>query len=167
MYCLQVFANCWSECNLDESVQRFTTFTRNDNAKLQVLQNKVMRLKCGLPFDTPTTELIKATGDLSVQQLTAYLTLTTAQRAIVQQQPRYFASKLKLRTKDDIQVLPERHQFNLETGTRLTIARGGFFYRCASLFNRLPLVLRSCRNQNEFKSKVKEWIRVNVPVKPR
>ena len=166
LYCLQVFANCWCDPNLDESVRRFPAFTRNDNAKLQVLQNKVMRLKCGLPFDTPTTKLIEVTGDLSVQQLTAYMTLTTAHRAIVKKQPRYFASKLKLRTRENIPVLPDRHQFTFDISSRLTIVRGGFFYRSASLFNKLPLVLRSCMNPKEFKSKVKDWIRSNVPVKP-
>ena len=77
MYCLQVFANVWDIPTMDEENRRFAAFTRGDNRKSQTLQNKVMRLKKGLPFSTSTLQLTQATGDLSVQQLTAYSTLVT------------------------------------------------------------------------------------------
>ena len=47
-YCLQVFSHVWDIPSYDEVNRRFSTFTRGDNRKLQVLQNKVMRLKSGL-----------------------------------------------------------------------------------------------------------------------
>jgi hypothetical protein len=66
LYCLQVFSHVWNIPNLDQENRRYSAFTRGDNRKLQVLQNKVMQLKCNLPIRTPTENLIKATGDQAV-----------------------------------------------------------------------------------------------------
>ena len=129
MYCLQVFSHVWNIPNYDLENRRFSAFTRGDNRKLQVLQNKVMRLKSGLPFWTTTDQLTQATGDLSVQQLTAYTTLVTAQKAIAAQQPQYLAKKLKLRNNDENQAFPNRQANMLRIQANLTISRGGFFWR--------------------------------------
>ena len=109
LYCLQVFSHVWDIPNLDQESRRFTAFTRGDNRKLQVLQNKVMRLQSGLPFRTSTLELTEATGNLSVQQMTAHLTLVTAQRSIVSQKPAYMSDRLQVRTNDDHPAQPVRH----------------------------------------------------------
>ena len=82
MYCLPVFSNTWIDQTLDEDLRRFSAFTKEDMRKLQVLQNKVLRLKCGLGYEARTTELVAKTGDLLVHQLCACNTLTTAHRAI-------------------------------------------------------------------------------------
>ena len=134
--------------------------------KLQTLQNKIMRLKTGLRYDCSTKELTEKTGDLSVHQLSAYATLTSAHKIIITKQPEYLSSKLKLRTKDELPSLPERHVNSLFIRANLTLVRSGFFYRSAALFNQLPLPLRSCNDVNVFKSSVKKWVKLNVPVKP-
>ena len=136
-YCLQVFSHVWDIPNLDQEKRRFSAFKREDNRKLQVLQNKVMRLKSGLPFRTSTAQLTQATGDLSVQQLTSYSTLETAQKAIHAQQPEYLARNLKLRFSEN-QDMPNRHENMINIQSKLTISRGGFFCRSSALFNQLP-----------------------------
>ena len=141
-YCLQVFSHVWNIPNLDQEERRFAAFSRGDNRKLQVLQNKVMRLKSHLPFRTSTNSLIEATGDLSVQQLTAYSTLVTAQKAIAAKQPQYLDQKLKLRTNQENQAFPNRQENLLKIQSKLSISRGGFFCRSFALFNQLPLELR-------------------------
>ena len=35
LYCLQVFENVWGITNYDESIRRFSSFTKDDNRKLQ------------------------------------------------------------------------------------------------------------------------------------
>ena len=77
LYCLQVFGNVWDVPNNDEANRRSPSFTKEDNQKLQVLQNKILRLKSGLPPGTTTEALLHATNDLSVQQLTAFSSLLT------------------------------------------------------------------------------------------
>ena len=125
-----------------------------------------MRFKSGLPFRTTTEQLTQATGDLSVQQLTAYTTLVTAQKAIAAQQPQYLAKKLKLRTNDENQAFPNRQANMLRIQANLTISRGGFFCRSSALFNQLPLDLRSTLDPNIFKPKAKKWVQQNIAVKP-
>ena len=93
---------------------------------MQVLQNKVMRLKSGLPFRTSTLELTKYTGDLSVQQLTAYSTLVTANKALFTQQPQYLANKFKLRTNNEDEAFPYRSENKIRIQANLTIGRSGW-----------------------------------------
>ena len=166
LYCLQVFSNIWCVNNFDEDSRRFVAFTKDDLRKLQVLQNKILRLKCGLGFDCSTRELVEKSGDLSVHQLTAFSTLTTAHRAIVSKKPQYLYSKLKLRNRDQIPSLPERYENTLNISSKLTLARGGFFCRSSALFNQLPSSLGSCRDVKKFKIDAKMWVISNVPVKP-
>ena len=125
-----------------------------------------MRLKSNLPFRTSTNSLIKATGDLSVQQLTAYSTLVTAQKAIAAKQPQYLAQKLKLRTNQENQAFPNRQENMLKIQSKLSISRGGFFCRSFALFNQLPLELRSTMDTKLLKQKVKRWVQLNKAPKP-
>ena len=166
VYCLQVFSHVWNIPSMDLENRRFPAFTRGDNRKLQVLQNKVMRLKTKLPPRTPTETLLKVTGDLSVQQLTAFSTLVTAQKAIAAQQPLYLAQKLNLKTSDDDQQLPSRQAYTLKIQSNHSLSRGGFFCRSAALFNLLPADLRSPMNPSTFKSKTKRWVQKNIAAKP-
>ena len=57
-YCLQVFGNVWVIPTMDETDRRFLAFSKEDNRRLQVVQNKVLRLKTGLGKETSTTILI-------------------------------------------------------------------------------------------------------------
>ena len=125
-----------------------------------------MRLQTGLPFRTPTVQLTQATFDLSIQQLTAYTTLVTAQRCISSKQPRYMADKLQLRTNEGNATFPLRQENTLRIQSNLTLARGGFFCRSSALFNQLPSDLRSNMDPKQFKLRVKAWVRSNIPVKP-
>ena len=98
IYCIQVFGTVWDVKSLDESCRKSPPFTKEDNRKLQVLQNKVLRLKTGLPFDTATNDLLKEAGDLSIQQLTAYTSLVTAQKSLIKQEPVYLAKKVSAKS---------------------------------------------------------------------
>ena len=57
-------------------------FPKSDNQKLQVLQNKVLRIISKAQYDLPTVNLLSSTIALSVQQLTAFTTLISAQKAM-------------------------------------------------------------------------------------
>ena len=165
-YCIQVFSNVWNITNLDEENRRFAAFTKTDNRKLQILQNKVMRLKTGLPRHTSTELLCRTSGDLSVQQLTAYSSLLSAQKCIYYQKPEYMAQRLELRSFEDTEVFPRRQNNTMRIHSRLTLARGGYFYRSAALFNKLPDEMRSCMEPDQFRTKVKMWVKNNIPVMP-
>ena len=157
IYCIQVFGNVWDISNYDDSNRRSTAFTKEDNRKLQVLQNKILRLKTNLPFDTSTADLLKASGDMSVQQLTAYTSLLTAQKSIFHQEPVYLADKLQLRGDQNF-IHPPKY--------KLSICREGFLYRATALYNSLPASMRIPMQPQAFKYKLKPWVTGNVPIKP-
>ena len=166
IYCLEVFSHVWNISTYDEEQRRFPAFTRSDNRKLQVLQNRVMRLKSNLPFGTSTVELCRTTGDLSVHQLSAFSTLVTAHKSIISKQPQYLARRLHLRTKQEHPFLPNRHENTLRIQSNLTISRGGFLHRSSVLYNQLPHEFRSEKCSKIFKTKVKEWVKMNITPRP-
>ena len=163
-YCLQVFSHVWDIPNFDEESRRFKAFTKDDNRKLQVLQNKVLRLKTGLPPRRPTKDLLKTTGDLSVQQMTAFSTLMTAKKALINPQPNYLSRKLQA-TKPSARP-QTRQQNKLWIQSHLSIARSGFFCQSSALFNLLPHDLRVCEDICVFKRQLKNWVKLNVPIRP-
>ena len=172
LYCLQLFGNTWGVLENDDTQRKYTAFTKSDNQKLQVLQNKMMRMKTGLPYRTPTVDLTEAAGQLSVHQLTAYTSLLTVHKSLVRGQPQYFKEKLSPRfpscsaLNGSEVVVPRRQEYTLSASSNLTISRGGFFFRGATLFNKLPLNLRTSKNEIKFKREVKSWVKQNIDVKP-
>ena len=70
-YCLPLFCNVWTDTDKN---QRFAAFTKNDSNRLQVLQNKVLRLITGLNRYTSTSTLLSTSNELSVNQMAAFHT---------------------------------------------------------------------------------------------
>ena len=164
LYCLQVYSHVWGLRTFDTEDRRFNAFTKDDNKKLQILQNKVLRLISGLPLRTPTATLLENTGGLSVQQLTAFMTLVTAKKAIISGQPGYLAEKLSL---DHSVSKPRTRQYDmLSIKSHLSLGRSGFFCQSSTLLNQLPRDLRNCEDIRLFKQDVKKWIRQNIQVRP-
>ena len=148
---------------MDQERRNFSAFRKRDILKLQVLQNKVSRLLSGLPPGTPTSDLLRATGELSVQQLTAYLGLVTAQKAMFYGKPKYLADRLQI--SDSEYLTRNSHRIKLQSN--LTIARGSYFYRTAALYNLLPPQIRCSRMEPpKFKFRIKNWVQENIRVKP-
>ena len=113
-------------------------FTKDDNRRLQCLQNRVLRLQSGLPQDTPLTVLLERTNEMSVMQQTAFHTINTVHKVVTSGQPGYLAERLKLRTEGG-GIFPHRHLNTIAIpDVELTLSRGGFFYRGACLWNNLP-----------------------------
>ena len=49
---------------------------------------------------------------------------------------------------------------------KLSMARSSFFYQSSRLWAALPDQVKSARNKAVFKKKCKEWVKMNVLVKP-
>ena len=102
------FGNVWGVPNFDENRRRFSAFTKDDNRRLQCLQNRVLRLQTGLPQDTPLTILLERANEMSVMQQTAFHTINTVHKVMTSGQPGYLAERLKLRTEGG-GIFPQRH----------------------------------------------------------
>jgi hypothetical protein len=167
LYCLPLFVNVWGLPDMDDVNRRSVSFTKEDCRKLQVLQNKTLRLKTGnYTMNAPTDDLLDATNDLSVHQLGAYHTLVTVFRIVTTGEPKYLADKLVLRTPEEGTIFPNKHVHTIQTNRTLTVARSGFLYRGAKLWNCLPLECRLERKSEVFKVEVKRWVREQISRKP-
>jgi hypothetical protein len=163
---IQVFGNVWGIPTMDDAARRFHGFTKDDNRRLQVLQNKMMRLKSGLDYQTSTETLVKTCDELSVQQITAYHTLMTTFKIVKFQKPSYLAKKLVLQKPTENAIFPHRQLNNIHARADLTLSRGGLVYRGAKLWNCLTPTLKSEESLPTFKKNVRKWIVHNVPAKP-
>ena len=165
LYCLQVFGNVWG-FGYDEVSRRSFGFTKEDCRRLQVLQNKVCRMKTGLGFDISTKELLEASKELSIHQLIAYHTLVMVKKIKSSKKPRYLDRRLPFTTLEDNIAGPRRQLNKIHVRQSLSISRAGFVYRGALLWNSLPDQLRTMENLGGFKSVVKTWVERSVAIKP-
>ena len=129
---------------MDETTRRSWAFSKEDCRRLQVLQNKALRLivktndRC-----TPTNSLLEWTNELSVHQLGAFHSCVTAFRIMRSGKPEYLANQLSLRN-NDVEEITGRNSFKLpHQSYDLSVGRCGFIYRVSKLWNQLPLNLRS------------------------
>ena len=77
MYGMTTWGRVWHiPGSLDEETRTSTSITKDDLKKLQVLQNKCMRIICSSDYKTPTSVLLQKTNALSVHQLMAQLSLS-------------------------------------------------------------------------------------------
>jgi hypothetical protein len=169
-YCLPLFVNTWGLDIYRDGMARFTTFTREDNRRLQVLQNQVSRLLItkvpGHDYyykqNLSTADLLHQCGELSIHQLGAQRTLVMLKITLLSGKPKYLAERLNLTpsqgTRNNTMVEPLH--------TPLNIRRNGFLYRGIKLLNKLPENIRETLKIGIFKKQVKAWVKENIPVKP-
>ena len=96
-YCLPVFGNIFGLEKYRDTNNKFSSFTKSDNKKLQVLQNSLNRMLTESDNNTPTEELLEKSDSLSIQQMIALQTLTMACNIIKTGKPTYLAERLKIR----------------------------------------------------------------------
>ena len=167
-YCVDIYGNVWGLPSYDDKVRKSTAFRKEDNAKLQVLVNKVLRSVTGMDRDTPISVLATTSGKLSVQQRTALFTINSVHRSLTSQEPAYSYSVFK-NQRNPVEN-PEdnpRHQTNCKVvNCKLSISRGGYYYRGSRLYNQLPTSLIQTSNQSIFKKTAKQWVLDNIPFLP-
>ena len=160
-YCLPVFGNISGLTGYAWNA-RMKGMTIVDCNRLQVVQNTVMRILTGARMGTRTKDLLQETGSLSVHQLIAYTTLMMVFNVKKNGKPEYLARKLY-----DARSLGGRDGPKLRIPDySLDLARAGFVYRGAKLFNMLPRAMREERKKGLFKSGIRKWIAANVSIRP-
>ena len=134
---------------------------------LKKIRIRYLDLNCtGLPYKTSTDSLLKASKDLSVQQLTALQTLVSVHKIKKKGKPEYLNEKLKLNESVENVVTPRRQVRKIYVDQKLTLTRAGFIYRGGLLWNQLPINLRLEMDTPKFRKGTKKWVELNVPVKP-
>ena len=115
---------------------------------------------------TPTEDLLKACQELSVNQLAAYHTLLATHKAVRTGKPKALHEKLRLNQPQNNQIFPQRQTETIcIPNAQLTLTRGGFCFRGAQLWNKLPQNIRNIQKYSSFKTSLKTWVRNAIPAK--
>ena len=139
-----------------------TSITKADMRRLQVLQNKTMRLETNVDYRTPTAELLLKTGKLSVHQMVAYTTAVQVYNISRNHEPRYHYDRLFT----GIQDFQTRGGDQKRVKFSLSLGRASFFYQGARIWGSLPGIVKNARNVGIFKRMCKTWIETNINIKP-
>ena len=137
-YCLPVFGGC----------------SQGDIESLQVMQNSAARFVTQCGRMTNRKLLLCQTGWLSVRQLIQYHTALCTFRVRESLEPEYLGEILVRDNRVNKIIIPN---------SNLTLAKKSFCFRGAEEWNKLPESIRSLKKVGPFKSKLKQWIRENVP----
>ena len=168
LYGIQLYSNVWGLNDMDDSTRRFKAFTKEDSRRLQVLQNKMLRILLKNPDrNTPTSELLNDSKELSVHQLGAFHTLQTVFKTAYKEEPKYMYERMKQRTPEENgPIFPHRMLNTIQVDYSMTLSRSGFIFRGSKLWNQLPVNLRSEKCPKVFKKLSKVWVQEQVPIKP-
>ena len=158
----------WHIPGEDEDM-RSPTLTKEDIRKLQVLQNKCLRLITNCDYKTPTKVLLQKTNRLSVHQQIAQLSLSQVHSIYYTRSPAYHYQRLFSRPHNNDEQQGTRSVGDYSANRidfKLSLARSNFFYQSSRLWAAIPDSIKMIRKKNIFKKKCKSWVMSNVLVKP-
>ena len=147
---------------------------------LQVVQNKAARVVARLNIFTPTKALMLTCGWLSVRQLLVYHSLVLLHRVVQMHMPLYLFSKVKAggnfsyRTRQAV-VYPPGFSFEVghptDSGSirlgsypSLDLSKQSWCCKSVEIFNTLPTSLKLENKLINFKTRLKQWIKLNIPI---
>ena len=165
IYGITVWGAVWGiPGDLDQEKRRSISTTKEDMRKLQVLQNKALRLYLRKPYDTPTSDLLLLSNQLSVHQLVAYHSAVQVFKIRESQKPSYHFERLFARSQSSrySSSSTEANRIDYE----ISLARNSFFFQASRIWNSLPQPVQLSRNVNTFKSSCKTWVKRNIAMRP-
>ena len=163
-YCLSVYGGVWGIPGASAETPIKPSISKRDMRKLQVLQNKTMRMETKSDHYTPTVELLQKTRKLSVHQMVAQSIAVQVYNTSKSQQPKYHHDRLFSRNQDNLN--PTRTAAEPRLESKLSLGRGGFFYQGSRIWTALPHHIKNARNVETFKKNCKKWVRSSIAVKP-
>ena len=163
-YGIEVYGNVWGTVTLDEQQRNSVSFTKEDNRRLQILVNRVLRCLTNSDRDTSTIELHARSNQLSVQQRCAFFSLMSVHKIMKTTEPYYHFTQLQCSQREH--SISTRNRGALRIDYRLSLSRSSFFYRSSRLYNCLPADLVNEVNLANFKRRLKEWVQKNINIVP-
>ena len=134
---------------------------------LQVLQNRAARMVTRKSWFTPTSTLLRSCNWLSVHQLCVYQTILSTHQIVKSGRPLYLSNKLSVSHPHNTrQATGGSVRFSDNFRGKSSLVNNSFCYRGTKLYNQISADIRSTQSLIKFKSKVKTWIRLNIPVTP-
>ena len=165
LYCITTWGGIWGLEDMDETTRNHTATTKEDMRKLQVLQNKAVRLHMSMPRDTPTSTLLTQSRELSVHQLVAYHSALQVYKVYTTRQPTYHFNRFFGSNPQDLNTRSIANQES-RIEFKLSLSRSSFFYQSSRVWSAIPGTIKTARNLETFKRAMKQWIKNNISVKP-
>ena len=168
-YGMTVWSRVWDipgTLDEDATVRTSPSLTKDDVRKLQVLQNKCLRIITNSDYRTPTLSLLQKTNTLSVHQMMAHLSLSQVFSIYKSKLPNYHYSRLFVNTQGELRSRTTTDYSVNRIEFKLSLARTNFFYQSSRLWSALPEGIKSARNKSLFKKMSKSWVKSNIRVKP-
>ena len=139
------------------------TISKEDMRKLQVLQNKLMRLETGQDYETPTKDLLKSCNYLSVHQMVAYHSSLQIPKILSSQKPKYHANRIKNDKNRDTRANTENlKQINFMK----SLGKSSFFHQATRIWNLVPINIKSLSKIGPLKKQLKKWVSEHISVRP-
>ena len=139
---------------------------------LQVCQNKAARLVAKLDRFTPTRELMKQCGWLSVKQLMIYHSLVILHKVFNNQKPVYLYQRItagsdppntrQAAAVSEALVALGVHNQPSAPPCGLSLTRQSWCWSSVHWYSQLPPDLRSDKQDKTFKTRLKDWVSENI-----
>ena len=141
---------------------------REEYRKLQTIQNKLERTIYARNNSVeekeikrmPTAELLETNQTLSIHKLGAKSILNATRKILMIQKPRQLFNKLYLKN------TREGAMWNVRGTPRLTISKSNLIEKGTKLWNQMNQENKEITNNLKFKKACKEWVKMNIQIKP-
>ena len=166
-YGITVWGRVWQTPGTQEEEIRSSSITKEDIRKIQVLQNKCLRIVTNSDYKTPTAALLQKTNRLSVHQQIAYLCLSEVFSIYQSKAPSYHYKRLFVRphnTNPDTRSNTDYYVNRIEF--KLSLCRANFFNHSSRLWAALPNDIKASKNKEVFKKKCRSWVKSKILIKP-
>ena len=166
LYCITTWGGVWGLDGMDEEARNKIAIIKNDMAKLQVLQNKALRIYQQKPRETPISTLLAQSHELSVHQLVAYHSAVQVYKVNTTKQPTYHYHRLFGDSTLTVAQTRSTTQQDCRIDFKLSLARTSFFYQSSRIWSEIPLVIKTAKSLETFKRAMKKWTKLNIRMKP-
>ena len=132
---------------------------------LQVIQNRAARAVTRMSWFTPTRVLLEKCKWLSVKQLVFYHRVVTAHRIIKTKAPMYLNKKMSTNHPYQTrQATGGGIRFGEQFEGKSSLSGNSFCYSGTRDYNVIPAEIRAAKTIQNFKCKLRKWVKSNVPV---
>ena len=135
MYAIELWGPCATDTQLNQ---------------IQVCQNQIMRFVCSARRLTPTSELLRTTGWLSIRQLIAYRVLLAGLGYLHNGEPTNIVEFITPRAEPEV--------------PRCDLVKRSFKHVFLKLVDMLPADLKEGDPKGRKKD-IKQWVKENIPAK--
>lgn len=141
--------------HLDYLIEVYGSAPKTNMKKLQTSQNKLIKLLFHFHYLTPTTEIYKKTGLMSLAQIYKYNTCVLVHKILKKSIHTHISFKIKSQT----QKRSLRRPYDIQLPSpRTNYGKKNITYEGAQLFNKLPNDIKRTESLFSFKKKLKHYI---------